>query len=586
MRHLLTCAVLAGAALVIYGQTHAFDFVDFDDNIYYVDNERLGDGLSPANVAWAFTTGHHSNWHPVTWLSILLDYSLFGESPGAFHLTNALIHLLNAWLLYFLLFRMTGARWRSLAVAALFVAHPLHVESVAWISERKDVLAGLFWLLSFHAYASYIRSSNPWRWYALLMACFALGLMSKPMALTLPLALLLADYWPLDRWRNPGRRRRLFVEKAPLAVLSALSAIITLTVQEGAASVQGLDVFPLGQRLGNALASYVLYLWQAIWPARLAVYYPHPRGELPAWEVALCAAILAAASAGLIALRRTRPHLLAGWLFYLITLLPVIGILQVGAQAMADRYTYIPLTGVFTAAVWELGRASERTRTVRAALAATTAAALVLLTALAWRQTGYWRNTQTLFVRAVEVTQRNALGHDILGRYHLDEGRVGDAISEFEAALGYNDYPGGKLSLAQAYFAAASEEHLLVSPESVGGYYQAGRAHLRLGQAAAAVSFRAALEFAPGDAIVQTAYGNALQQQGLMAKAVEAYRAAIEIDNDYALAHLNLGLALHALEEREEAAEAFDRAVTIDPSLRETLAGMGIALETAAQPPR
>jgi hypothetical protein len=427
---LLAGALLALLAVALYAPTARHGFVNLDDDAYVVLNPRVNAGLRAANVAWAFTGTACSNWHPLTWISHMLDVQLYGLMPRGHHLTNVALHAANTVLLLLLWRGLTGSLWRSALVAALFAVHPLHVESVAWIAERKDLLSTLLGLLAALAYLGHLRRPRPVA-HALALCLFALALMAKPMLVTLPLLLLVLDVWPLGRLGGPaGRRaalRRLVVEKAPWAALSLGSAAITLSVQSASGAVRPGDVFPVSERLANALVSGVAYAGAALWPARLAVYYPHPGGSLPAWQGAVAAALLAAASAAAWRAARRRPHLAAGWLWFLLSLAPVIGIVQVGTQARADRYTYLPLTGLFVALAWSLPRAARAPRSARRTAAS--AAAVVALLALAARiQTAYWRDSLTLLGRALDVVSDGHPGQapprSMLLLFNLEIGRA------------------------------------------------------------------------------------------------------------------------------------------------------------------
>jgi protein O-mannosyl-transferase len=420
------------ATLALYARVAGHAFLFFDDDLYVHANERVRAGLSWAGVAWAFTTLDVSNWQPLTWLSHMLDVELFGVTPAGPHLVNAALHAANAALLFAVLRALTGAPGRSAAVALLFAVHPLHVESVAWIAERKDVLSTAFGLLALAAYARYAARPAPRRLVP-VAAAFALSLMAKAMWVTLPFLLLLLDFWPLQRVagspaeRDPGppprppvSLRRAVLEKVPLLLMSAAASAVTFVAQRRSGMIAPLDFGP-GQRAANAAVSYALYLARTVWPSGLAVHYPLRR-TLPAWEVAAAAALLAALTAGALWLARRRPFVLVGWLWFLGMLVPVAGLVQLGGQAMADRYTYVPLAGVFVAAVW--GGALLLPR--RAALAVA-AAAVAALSAATWVQLGHWRDDETLFRRALAVTEDNGLAHYNLGTRLAVAGRLDEA---------------------------------------------------------------------------------------------------------------------------------------------------------------
>ena len=433
---------LAAVTVAVYWPVLHFGFINYDDSEYITENLQVRAGLTWRGLVWAFTQFHAWNWHPVTWLSHMLDWQLYGARAGGHHASNLLIHVLNVVLAFAVLRQMTGAFWRSAVVAGLFAVHPLHVESVAWVSERKDVLSGLFFWLTLWAYGMYVRrqgqspeSTVPRprstldapRYYALTLFFFALGLMSKPMVVTLPFVLLLLDYWPLRRVAWPGdvqNRERLdhtaelkplLLEKVPFFVLSLGSSLVTYLAQSRGGAVLPMDALPLSQRLANAAVAYVRYAVKAVWPTHLAAFYPHP-GRWPNWEVASCAlAVLLVTGAVLIETRK-RPVLVVGWLWFLGTLVPVIGLVQVGSQSMADRYTYLPLIGLFLMAVWggtEFAAAGFSAGNLRVLGFGAATAALGLCAADARMQLGYWKESEALFTHTLEVSPENSFSHFI-----------------------------------------------------------------------------------------------------------------------------------------------------------------------------
>jgi protein O-mannosyl-transferase len=460
---------LAALTVAVYAPVRHFEFVQLDDPIYVVENPNVRNGLTLEGLAWAFSTGRAANWHPVTWLSHMLDVEWFGVDPGPHHVTNLAIHVANSLLLFGLLVALTGARWRSLFVASLFAIHPLHVESVAWIAERKDVLSTLFWMLttwSYVAYAARSAGSAARRgFYALTLLFFALGLMSKPMLVTLPFVLLLLDAWPLGRLRfgdaaaappatgtkrskgrvsnerSAGARRwsdawPLVREKLPLFAMAAASSLVTIMVQESGGAVTTLAVDSPGLRIENAIVSTVLYLRDAFWPSNLAILYPYP-AEIPAWQVAAAAAVIAGVSWLAFARRRTQPWLAVGWLWYLGTLAPVSGIIRVGLQSRADRYTYVPLIGFFVMAAWTLAHVADLKPRIRP-LAAGLALAAVLGSAWTARaQVLHWKDSVALWTHAtmlsLHVDEYEA--HMSLGTTLGNQGRLDEAREHFAAAV-------------------------------------------------------------------------------------------------------------------------------------------------------
>jgi tetratricopeptide (TPR) repeat protein len=407
-------------------------FVPVDDDVYITANPAVLQGLTRAGAAWALTATLGGSWHPLTWLAHMADVSLFGVDPAAHHLVSVGLHAANAVLLLLLLARLTGRLAPSAVVAGLFALHPLRVESVAWAAERKDVLSALFLLLALLAYVRHAARPGPGRYLA-VAALFALGLCAKPMLVTLPLLLLLLDGWPLGRFRAepPGR---LLLEKAPLLALSAAASAVTYFAQRGAGAMGLAGEVPAGGRLANAVVSYAAYLGKALWPVDLAVFYPYPAGAHPAWRVGAAVIALAGLAGLALAGLRRRPWRAAGLLWYLVALVPVVGVVQVGAQAMADRYTYVPLVGIFLALTWEAA-AAARIRGGRTPAAALAVAALLACALLTRRQVAVWRDGETLLVHALAVTRENWVAHYSLGAAREREGRTAEAVAEYEAAL-------------------------------------------------------------------------------------------------------------------------------------------------------
>ncbi|HVI77665.1 MAG TPA: tetratricopeptide repeat protein, partial [Candidatus Acidoferrum sp.] len=423
----------------VFGQTLAHDFVNFDDHVYVYENPLVVRGISTEGIIGAFAHTHALNWHPLTTLSHMLDCQLYGLNPGGHHLTNVILHTMSVLLLFLVLKQTTNALWQSVFVAVLFAIHPLHVESVAWIAERKDVLSAVFFMVTLAAYARYARTPSIGR-YLLVALFFACGLMSKPMLVTLPFLLLLLDYWPLRRLESQkspvgSQLRRLVTEKVPLFTLSACSCMVTLFTQK--AGPNAIDQLPFLWRLNNAFVSYVTYIWQMLWPVRLAVFYPHRNDGLSLIAVTLAIAFLLAVSVLVISLRRTKPYLVTGWFWYLGMLVPVIGIVQVGEQAHADRYTYLPQIGLYIMTAWAVGDLlSESTSRVRRALvAAAGLITVVTLSVRAFGQTSWWKNSETLWTHTLAVTSDNDVAHNNLGFLLLRRGELDAAISHFEAAL-------------------------------------------------------------------------------------------------------------------------------------------------------
>ncbi len=439
--------VLVALCLVIYAQTANHPFTLFDDDVYVTANYTIQRGFTLDSVLWAFTTGHAANWHPLTWLSLMLDIELFGMKPGPFHITNLVLHTLNSILLFWLFVSMTKAIWPSAFVAALFAVHPLHVESVAWVAERKDVLSTLFWILTTGAYFHYSRKTSVERM-TLVAGLYALGLMAKPMLVTLPFTLLLFDYWPLGRLRLPLRNREsaqqgemaqlslrsALIEKAPLFLLAVGSCVVTFIVQREGGAVKGLTAYSLPERLMNVVTSYATYLGQMAWPARLSLMYPWPSGGIPWSSVAIAGGVLIGVTALVALTYRRLPFLAVGWLWYLGTLVPVIGLVQVGVQSHADRYTYVPLIGVFVMVAWGLAALCRWRPGLRWAIAGLGVVAVGGFTAQAHKQTALWANNQVLFEHSLAVAPSASL-HNNMAVSLLEESRFAEAYEHIEIAL-------------------------------------------------------------------------------------------------------------------------------------------------------
>jgi len=520
-------ALLVVLVAIVYARVATHDFVSFDDNLYVTGNPRVRDGLSASGLLWAFRSFHAANWHPLTWISHMLDVELFGLNAGAHHLVNVLFHAVNTVFLFFLLRRMTGDRLRSALVAALFAVHPLHVESVAWISERKDVLSTLLLLATIRSYLYLLESPGVAR-YLLLLLSFAAGLMAKPMLVTLPFLLLLLDVWPLRRWDAPlpfrsGVARTgppwhaaaRILEKLPLFALSALSCVIAWLAQARAGAMGARESFPLALRLGNAVVSYAKYLGKTVWPSNLSVFYPFPMDTLAARDVVVSGAVLALLTALAVAVRRKQPWAPVGWFWYLVSLVPVSGVVQVGEQAMADRYMYIPSIGLFLAVVWGIPESLPRWKSRPAVLGIAAGCALAALAALSWQQAGYWRDSGTLFTRAKEATRSNWVAQRELGVFHnnvglerLKEGRTADAVAHFREAadnkpldlaiclnLGVALAVDGNLEEAAGQFRRAVQ----IDPKSASAHYDLGKVVAMLGRGEeAAAHLREALRLQPG----------------------------------------------------------------------------------------
>jgi Flp pilus assembly protein TadD len=543
---IFTYTVLILSILLVYWHVRNFDFVSYDDDYYVYENQHVLNGLTYDGIVWAFTTGYANFWHPVTWLSLMLNTSLFGPDPGWFHLVNIFGHIANTLLLFAVLKKMTGSLWPSAFVAAAFALHPMHVESVAWITERKDVLSTLFWLLTLAAYVNYVKRPSIFR-YLISLAVFVIGLMAKPMLITLPFVLLLLDYWPLDRFAAPravktaaiGDRRRILyriiVEKIPFIIFSAVFSVIAFLTQQAGDNIVDFKTIPLTDRVANAFLSYTAYMGKMFWPRNLAIFYPFDIRNYTYFEIVLCAALLIIISIFVIRFGRTKKYLPVGWFWFVGTLIPVIGLVQFTGTSYADRFTYIPYIGLFIMIAWGLpelvSKLPQRSLPYRRqhvaaghgvakgkiALGVAAAAVLTAMGIVARAQTGYWSNSIALFSHAIEVTQNNYRMYYNLGIAYGKLGQYQDAIEAYQQAI-------------------------RIKPDS-------GWAHCNLG----------------------VTYGILGRPQD----AIEAFKQAIRINPDYARAHYNLGIAYGKLGRYQDAIETYKEAIRINPDYAEAHSNLG-----------
>ncbi len=572
------CLFLGLLTLAVYWPVKNCEFIAYDDPLYVVSNPHLKPGLTLDGVLWALGSGRACNWHPLTWLSLMVDVSLFGIDPAGSHLVNLLLHVMNTLLLFLVLRQFTGARWRSAFVAAIFAMHPLHVESVAWISERKDVLSGLFWLLTLGAYGRYVRKrstagncgSNPvgtpagrlWSFdYVLVVLFFVLGLMSKPMLVTLPLVLLLLDYWPLGRWTLPrpplggsavppsdhsGPSRPfstlvpLLREKVPLFALSGISCLVTFLVQGHGGAIAPLERIPIGARVENAFVACARYLGKAFWPAGLAIPYPHPV-HWPIACVVLAVLLVAGLSAAALWTRRKLPFVVVGWLWFLVTLTPVIGLVQVGVQSMADRYTYIPLVGVFILVAWGAEAAFARWRLPKVVPGILAVSAISACAIVSVNQLRYWQNTETLFRHSIEVTTDNYVAYENLGLCLYHKGQPDPAAECYRRAIQIN-------------------------PDDCSAYDNLGQYWYDRGSLDKAIEeYRQALRIYPDYPNAWNDLGCVLTRRRQLTDAIQCFQRALHANPDYAEAHDNLGVALDAADRTDEAIGHYTEALRLQP---------------------
>ena len=590
------CVLLAGLVAFVFGGTMHNGFVNYDDPEYVFDNPIVSGGLTAQGVVWAFHN-HCSNWHPITWISHMLDCQWFGLNPAGHHFTNVVLHGATVILLFLVLRQMTGFLWRNALVAALFAVHPQHVESVAWISERKDVLSGFFFVLTLGAYTRYVRSTPRAVFrYGLVALCFALGLMSKPMLVTLPFVLLLLDYWPLRRMTlSPGiapgdgaRFGALLWEKVPLFLIAALSCIATVVAQAGA--IAKIDQLGLPVRIGNAIVSYVDYVRQMFWPTGLAVFYPHPAANLSFLGVLLALVLLAGVTLGVIFFRRRFPWLLVGWFWYLGMLAPVIGILQVGVQARADRYTYLPEIGLYLALAGMVSLVNVPFR--RWVIGGVATIGIAALALMARAETAHWADAESLWRHALAHTEQNGIACANLGQALMDKGKVDDAIPYLKTAikLAPSDFRSvdnlGAALLQKGEIRESiglHEKAITINPRYEKAYNNLGYALIQAHRPGDAVSaLKKAIELRPVYAKAENNLGNAYLQLNQMEEAIAHYQAAIRANPTFEKAHHNLGNALVRAKRSPEAISCFETALRLQPRYAAALNSFGWVLATSS----
>ena len=528
--------------LLIYWRVLGNGFIEYDDGTYVFANPHIQQGITAASLKWAFNIGYAGNWHPLTWISYMMDYRWFGPKPMGYHLVNLLLHLANTLLLLLVLNRMTsrpgstqaGSLWKSAFVAALFAVHPLHVESVAWIAERKDVLSTFFWLLTMGAYALYSEKPGIRRYLPVLLL-YALGLMAKPMVVTLPFVLLLLDYWPLKR---NTRWPRLVLEKTPMFALAIVSSVLTFIAQSSKGSVSTLEAYTPGTRIANSLVGYATYLWKMVWPRNLAVLYPNPGADMAVWKIAASVGILIVVSAIAYIYRRKRRELAVGWLWYLGTLVPVIGLVQVGWQLTADRYTYMPLIGLFIAIVWMIP-SRPRTRAIASGLGLAVVSVLAIMT---WFQVGLWHDSVTLFEHTLKCTSNNYVIENSLGVALAREGRFDEAANHHRASL----------KIAPDFSQAHNNLGIILGSQG------------KLDEAL--YHFRRAMEAEPNQPIMHFNVAAILEAQGKLDEAASEYRKCIQYRPDNPNAYYNLGRTLERQGKPGEALEQYRAALEVDPA--------------------
>jgi protein O-mannosyl-transferase len=561
-QHLLICLAIAGCTLAAFWPLQNAAFINYDDNLYVFENRHLAHGFTWKNLQWAFTDYHTGYWHPLTWLTLMVDYQLFGMNAGGYHWTNLLFHLANSLLLYGIFHRMTASPLKSAVVAMFFALHPLHAESVAWISERKDVLSTFFFFLAVGAYIDYAERKC-WRAYLAVLILFLLGLMSKPSLVVFPCVLLLLDYWPLMRisalqtrsgedaaqspWSLP------LIDKIPLFLMSGIISFMTFRMADTMGGIISLDQVPFGQRLQNALISYALYLKKMVWPFDLAVFYPFPV-SFP-WEQVVLSALVLSGLTGLVLCRiRSQPYLFVGWFWYLGVLFPTSGLFQAGEQGMADRYTYLSLIGIFWAVVWGAAELARRLRTPKPYMIAAAILVIIPLLVLTRVQAEYWKDSISLFEHALRVTQGNYMAHNTYGLSLMNEGRVDEALQQYRKALA-------------------------LRPGYANAHNNIGLALMEKGQTVeAALHYREALRLVPQYPAAHINLGIALARQNDLRAATDHLQAALAIDSHNARAYNNLGIVLARSGDVEGAVRQFRAALDLNPHDADVHNNLGISL--------
>jgi tetratricopeptide (TPR) repeat protein len=591
-------SALICSTLLVFWQVRNFDFVDYDDSIYVNENPNVTKGLSSGSILWAFATSYFGYWQPLTWLSLMLDCQLFGVNPGWIHLVNLFLHLANTLLLFAVFRKMTGSLWPSAFVAAAFALHPMHVESVVWISERKDVLSTLFMMLTLAAYAGFVRHRGLVR-YLLTILLFILGLLAKPMLVTLPFLLLMLDYWPLGRFSAPqavesaaDRQRRVYrilIEKIPFFALAAASSVITFLTQQTVSTIVDFKTIPCKDRVGNALLSYAAYMGKIFWPRDLAIFYPFDAGHFTLGQAAMCVLLLLGISVFVIRFGRERKYLPVGWFWFVGTLIPVIGLVQFTGSSYADRFTYIPYIGLFIIIAWGLPDLFSKWPGRKLILGISGVIALTALGIVARQQTSYWNNSFTLFSHVLEVTQNNYVAYNGRGIAYFKLGRYQEAIEDLNKALrirpdfdaAYNNR--GIVYVDLGRYQEAIEDLgqvIRIRPDYAEAYNNLGAVYGQLGRWQEAVKVCVqAVKIKPDYAEAHSNLGFAYSQLGRWQEAIEAYRQAIKMDPDLALTYNHLGTALAKLDRWPEAVESYQQAIRIQPDYAEAYNNLGIVMK-------
>jgi len=597
---LLFCLILAAVTIIAFEPVRHNDFVNYDDFSYVTKNPNVREGLSWESARWAFTTPHVANWHPLTWLSHMVDCELFGLEPFGHHLTNLLLHIANTLLLFLILKKMTGSIWPSAFVAAVFALHPLHVESVAWVAERKDVLSGLFWMLTIAAYIRYAERASVLSYIAVVVS-LALGLMAKPMLVTLPFILLLLDYWPLKRLNLSGKSlsanrgtnvslKYLLAEKIPLFILIIVSSVITFMVQRGAGAVFEIGQMSFISRISNAVVAYVSYISKMLYPGSLAVLYPFSPNGLPPWKPTVAALMLICASAVIIFKLRRR-YLTAGWLWYIGTIVPVIGLVQVGSQRMADRYTYLPSLGIFIMFAWGVPELLAKWRYRKQILVVCAVFVLAGSVIFTRRQVQYWKNSDTLYQHTLAVTKNNSIINNNYGCYLFDSGRLDEAVDKFETALQINpNYLMARANIGNTFLKqgkyneaiANFKQALLLKEDLPNVYSNLGRAYAGLERYELAIqNYDKAIKLNPNQQNARYHLGLTLLAQKKYVEAIAQFNNVLSVKKGSPDLYNNLALAYFKLEDNRRAAANWKEALMLKPESPEVLNNLAWLLATS-----
>ncbi len=596
---IICCVIgISAATFLIYWQVQSFDFVLFDDNLYIFENKNIQKGFSSETLKWAFTSFHAGNWHPLTWLSHTLDFQLFRFNAGGHHWTNVVLHVINTILVFFVFYKMSGALWKSGFVAAVFALHPCHVESVAWISERKDLLCAFFWFLAVWSYLGYIKWKS-FRYYLLALIFCSFALLSKPMAVTLPFVLLLLDFWPLGRLQkrpdieHPNHPEKqhillsLMLEKIPFFLLSITGCIVTVYAQHFAGAVAPLNAYPLISRLANVVQAYWLYCFKTCWPKNLAVYYPY------VFNISLISLILPIlflffVSILVIKLRVKYPFLIFGWLWFLGTLVPVIGLVQVGAQSMADRYTYIPMIGLLVMTAWGIPALMSHNFWQKILNSFLATAVIICVAAISWQQISYWQNSKTLFERALRVTNNNAVMNNNLGIFLVSQGEYDSAMQYYKEALRIAPrYFDACYNVARLYEYQGNAEKSIIyyrqalsyKPDNCKANFNMGILLSRQGKVDAALAhLRFAQRIAPDDPKIALALGNLLIEKKHFSEAVSSLNSALKLNPSNPELNNDMGVVLAGLKRYAEAEKYFRKALNHDPNFIDAKNNLALAV--------